>query len=195
MVKFGYPGEFNNVCHDRNEVVRLGTTEANRNYPGGEGSRSITTSDCIATANFPYEIWSGMLNLEQPAGGRNDGPLAANSAAWEVLDAVRYYDPAKSNKISYSSERLGVSFDSPDSPYKGLHRGQYLNSHRIYNAGGPEYWYTDVFGGNPRTAPFPGSIRQRVSSVDADLVNKIRFQPRVVQRIFDDGNATVHAPN
>jgi len=38
----------------------------------------------------------------------------------------------------------------------------------VRNAGGPRVWYTDPFGRQGRTTPFPGSIRQVVSSLNND---------------------------
>jgi hypothetical protein len=48
------------------------------------------------------------------------------------------------------------------------HRELQLNQTGVYNADGPTTWYTDPFGGNGRTTPFPGSIRQYIAAVDND---------------------------
>jgi hypothetical protein len=44
-----------------------------------------------------------------------------------------------------------------------------INANNISNEGGPEAWYTDAHGRNGRTDPFPGSIRQRIWSVNNDI--------------------------
>jgi hypothetical protein len=44
-----------------------------------------------------------------------------------------------------------------------------INANNISNADGPDVWYTDAYGRNGRTEPFPGSIRQYISSVDNNI--------------------------
>ena len=41
-----------------------------------------------------------------------------------------------------------------------------INGNRIDNEDGPEGWYTDAYGRNGQTSPFPGSIRQRIARMD-----------------------------
>ena len=50
-----------------------------------------------------------------------------------------------------------LAYDDPRSPFNGVRRQVDINSNRIQNADGPEVWYTDPFGKNGRTDPFPGS--------------------------------------
>jgi hypothetical protein len=41
-----------------------------------------------------------------------------------------------------------------------------INANQVSNANGPKDWYTDAFGKNGRTSPFPGSIHQRIARID-----------------------------
>jgi hypothetical protein len=63
----------------------------------------------------------------------------------------------------------------------------------VANADGPEVWYTDAFGRNGQTGPFPGSIRQRLSKMD----NKIGVDAGgpVIGNNRNYAGGGVHAPN
>jgi len=61
-----------------------------------------------------------------------------------------------------------LPYDDPQSPFNGVRRQVDINSNKVRNAGGPRVWYTDPFGRQGRTTPFPGSIRQVVSSLNND---------------------------
>jgi hypothetical protein len=91
-----------------------------------------------------------------------------------------------------------VTWDDPRSAFRGLHRGAYFTPAVLDNVGGPEVWHTDPFGGNGQTTPFPGSIRQWLTPARlnySDLIGGVPIDPRVVDRIHDDGGGRVHAPN
>lgn len=227
MVAFGAPGEFTKFCEeDRFTEIVLGTTDANKNWPGvrDQGQRNIITRDCVEKtvlvpsnqfSGFPYELWDGSFTIRTAAGK----PIATNFGGWEVLDAIRYYNPASPNRISYTTDwcyeiepngdraRGGdcqamtkngtlkdIKWDDPRSYYRGLKRGQYVNPHQIDNAGGSTIWYTDAFGNNGRTTPFPGSVKQFVTAGKAVLTG-LSTDPRIVLRNHNDGGRTVHAPN
>jgi hypothetical protein len=61
-----------------------------------------------------------------------------------------------------------VSYDSLQSVFNGCKREFYFNNTGIWNAGGPDYWYTDPFGRNGAITPFPGSVRQYLWPVNND---------------------------
>jgi hypothetical protein len=61
-----------------------------------------------------------------------------------------------------------LPYDDPRSPFNGVRRQVDINNNRVRNADGPRVWYTDPFGRQARTAPFPGSIRQVLSSINND---------------------------
>jgi hypothetical protein len=66
-------------------------------------------------------------------------------------------------------QTAGVTFDSPESRFNGAGHFVDINANNISNADGPEVWYTDAYGRNGQTSPFPGSIRQRFSEVDNNI--------------------------
>jgi hypothetical protein len=83
-----------------------------------------------------------------------------------------------------------------DSPGDGAHSGKceafptlgtrrlvYFNQTEIYNGGGPVVWYTDAFGANAATTPFPGSVRQIIAPVTNDRGFALAGQ------VFDGGTA------
>jgi hypothetical protein len=226
MIAFGAPGEFTKFCgSDRFQIISLGKTAANQNWPGvsGRGMRNITTRDCVEStmlvpagqfSSFPYEIWDGGLSIRTASGVE----IASNGGGWEVLDAIRYYNPSTTNKISYMADVCyevmgdrrarggtcdsmtnygnisGITWDDTRSGFKGIHRGQYVTAHTLNNRGGSGVWYTDAFGGNAQTTYFPGSIKQMISPVKATL-DGMNTDPRIIQRRFNTDVNTVHAPN
>jgi hypothetical protein len=63
-------------------------------------------------------------------------------------------------------QTLGVTFDDPRSEFNGAGHFVDINGNHLSNEDGPEVWYTDAYGQNGRTEPFPGSIRQRLAAMD-----------------------------
>ncbi len=211
MLPFGAPGEFTRFCAgDRFQIIKLGTNDDNSKWPGrtGDGMRNIMDRSCVESdvlvpegrfSNFPYEIWEGMLRI-RTADGK---VLATNGGAWEVLDALRYYNPNNSNRIGYSADLCyemlgnrrtrggacdvmtnfgkvaGIKWDDPRSEFRGVRRGQYILPHTLQNAGGPQYWYTDPLGNNASQTPFEGSIKQRIEPVNATTIGNFNSDPRI----------------
>ncbi len=87
---------------------------------------------------------------------------------------------------------LDIAWNDPRSPFDGADRDTDINSIRISNADGPEVWYTDPFGANGRTEPFPGSIKQWIARIDNDAVTP--SGPRIGRNYGGPGTG-VHAPN
>jgi hypothetical protein len=96
-----------------------------------------------------------------------------------------------------SGSLTDITWDDPRSAFRGLHRGHYFMPGILDNAGGPEIWYTDPFGRAGSREAFPGAIRQVISArrLDYSSLIGIALDPRVTDRIHDDGGGTVHAPN
>jgi hypothetical protein len=89
---------------------------------------------------------------------------------------------------------LALTFDDPRSAFNGAHRFVDINGNTITNAEGPEVWYSDPFGHNASTDPFPGSIRQFIARIDND--RGVNTQGPVIGRDRDYGEGTsVHPPN
>jgi len=88
-----------------------------------------------------------------------------------------------------------ITWDDPESGFRGLHRGMYFQPPVIENAGGPTVLYTDPFGGNGKAAPFSGSVKQMISAKNVNHNMLGQTDPRINDKEHDDGGGTVHAPN
>jgi hypothetical protein len=86
-----------------------------------------------------------------------------------------------------------LPYDDARSPFNGVRRQVDMNNNSVRNAGGPTEWYTDPFGRNARTTPFPGSIRQRLSSTSNDYGVGVNGPTFGGDR--DYGGKGVRAPN
>lgn len=143
--------------------------------------------------------------------------LASADPYFQVLYPSRFYDPtlpdgvARPMDICYTTlpdgrtargglcqqatgngAVQGIAHDDPRSPFNGVRRFVDINSNRVVNPDGPETWYTDPFGRNGRTEPFPGSIRQYIARTD----NSGRVgQGPVIGRNRNYGGPGVRAPN
>lgn len=77
--------------------------------------------------------------------------------------------------------------------FKNCLREVRLGHTSIRNAGGPTTWYTDPFGGNARTTPATGYIRQFVASVDT-VPSGVTLDVEALEANAADCSL-VHAPN
>ncbi len=161
----------------------------------------------------PYEIWQGDLRITT-AGGKM---IAEHGRQWDVLDPIRFVDPNSSTGFSYSAlqcnpggllykrtllcgalESKNQPWDSPQSGFKGLKRTTYFGRNRVSNSGGAQTWWTDPLGGNAVTTGFNSGLKQKISTVEADICKLsvcTTLNDRAIQRQFSDGGGTVHAPN
>lgn len=162
----------------------------------------------------PYEIWQGDFRVKTAAGKM----LAEHGRQWDVLDPIRFVDPNSATGFGYYSQECNgllqipgttqkrtlncdqgnVPWDSPKSNFRGLHRSTYFGRNRVSNAGGTEVWWTDPLGGNAVTTAFASGLKQKFSSVEADICRISvcsTMNDRAIQRRFNDGGRTVHAPN
>jgi len=116
-----------------------------------------------------------------------------------VLDAAWAVDPADNGVVNRQPWLTPAAvepydFRSPDAPFDGAQRDFFVRETTVANAGGPDRWYTDPWGRNGTTEPFPGAICQLISPTDNT------DQPALKRRLFgrdtdygqDNG---VHAPN
>ena len=92
-----------------------------------------------------------------------------------------------------------VAWDDPRAAFRGLHRGMYFQPPVIRNQRGAPVWSYRIRSGTaPSRKPFPGAIRQEVTTRHLDYSQLIAgrpIDPRVAQRVHDNGRGTVHAPN
>ncbi len=213
LTPIGDAGELVVSC-DRDRHISAGTANPAIS-PDGGGKRVIPTMACVEervlNAERPRfdgalrESWeiSGRIRAE---GGRT---LVSFNPYFQVMDPSRFFDPALTGKVGRpvdlcALEQLQdrdrcaplagqtVSWDSPQSPFKGVRRFVDVNSNNVRNADGPEVWWTDPLGQNARTTPFPGSIRQWIARHDnkgTDLRGAVMGKDR------DYDGEGVHAPN
>ncbi len=173
----------------------------------------------------PYEIWQGDLRITRADGKM----LAEHGRQWDVLDPIRFVDWSAPGNIGYNSMQCGeggllhkrtincehglpgdyqgnfqgnyrnMEWNSPQSNFRGLKRTTYFGRNRVSNQGGAEVWWTDPLGSNAVTTPFASGLKQRFSSVEADICaiggGCTTLNDRAIQRMFPDGGRTVHAPN
>lgn len=170
----------------------------------------------------PYELWEGDLRIQTASGDM----LAEHGRQWDVLDPIRFVDPLNPKGFSYNADNCAkgglfdkiqyiggcpnrtsnIPWNSPLSGFKGLKRTTYFGRNRVSNPGGAEVVWTDPLGGNAVTGQFPSGLKQKISSVEADIQKvQSRIQSlfgsnhflndRAIQRRFNDGSGSVHAPN
>jgi hypothetical protein len=84
-------------------------------------------------------------------------------------------------------------WDDAASPFAGTGRELFLGQTANANEGGSTAWYTDPYSANGQAAPFPGSVRQFVATVDTT------GDPPLQRRLSGGGTdlrePSVHAPN
>jgi hypothetical protein len=178
---------------------------------------NFTTLNPGMTYFNPYEIWEGDLSIKTPAGKE----LAQHGRQWDILDPVRYVDSSLPNGIGYNQDRCnqnlpysgncargtkGAAWNSPQAAFKGLVRTAYFGRNHLTNAGGSQIVWTDPLGGNAVPNEFGSGLKQYISTVNADI-QKVQsrvqqlygannfLNDRAIQRTFNNGGGTVHAPN
>lgn len=116
--------------------------------------------------------WEALPGLRQV--DRGYAPCAAATAGWTIPGEQR---PA---------------YDDPSTPFRGAEREMRFRGATVSNANGPDAWYTDPYGGNASTSPFPGAICQLVSDTDNSDLDDLQ------ERTFKSSDASgfgVHPPN
>jgi hypothetical protein len=206
LTAIGTPGEFVRSC-DHSVHITAGTPTP-ANSPAGGGFRAIPDRTCIEQF------------VLVPPGQHSD--YSALHVTWETSNSVRradghtlaFFNPyfqlpidvcyevtaagdqasgGACGESTNDGQVTGVTFDSPSSVFNGAGHFVDINANQLGNSDGPEVWYTDAFGRNGQTSPFPGSIRQRLSKTD----NKIGVDAGgpVIGGNRSYAGAGVHAPN
>lgn len=183
----------------------------------------VTHSFLVPSGQFSanaYEAWPVSLVLK-----KSNGSDIATSLALlqDVEDSARYYNPGHVDPISGLVDNVGhmqdlcyeviggnrarggpcdgmpagVSWDDPRAAFRGLSRGVYMKAGTFFNAAGPTTWYSDPFGENAQTTPFPGSVKQFVTkdTIDYAASQNAFVTGTVFNEVHDDGHGSVHAPN
>ncbi len=68
-----------------------------------------------------------------------------------------------------NGQMAGITYDDRRSEFNGAGHFVDINANQVSNSDGPRDWYTDAFGRNGRTSPFPGSIHQRIARMDTKV--------------------------
>jgi hypothetical protein len=155
--------------------------------------------------------------ISQSIRATNGRTLASFNPYFQVLFPSRFFDPTQAGLVGrpiqmcYGDAATGrqargdlcrestgngaiptMLYDDPRSNFNGVLRFVDINSNRISNEDGPEWWYTDPFGKNGSPDPFPGSVAQFIAKVD----NTARQgSGPVLGRDRNYGGPGVHAPN
>jgi hypothetical protein len=213
LAPIGNPGQILRQC--TRDFVRTGTPSP-ANQPQGNGNaRALPSSTCTSRLMVPVGRTSEMSLLKEDWAGIHFfvGPVG-------VLVIDPYFDVLNPARVHVSGTRLQrvvdlcrvrgrtmvrsaecdrvradttITWDSPRSPFTGATRQLVVNSLTIQNRGGPTAWYTNAYGTRLEYAPFPGSIRQYVSSTSIDHSRIVG--PAAVFRNWGGPGTGVHAPN
>jgi hypothetical protein len=181
------------ICVDRHMMVQ-GTNRSNFDaalHESWETSNSVRTADGHTLASFdpyfqvqlPSRFYDPgqpgivgrpieMCYITNPNGGRATGGECRESTGNGAIQGLKY--------------------DDPRSAFNGVERVVDINSNRISNADGPEFWYSDPWGKHASKTPFPGSIKQYIANVDN--TGRVGGGP-VLGRARNYGGPGVHAPN
>ncbi len=197
MTPIGKPGEFVSSCDRDKHIVVGAPVPANSPAGGGKRvipeqsciERLFESDGDRSNFGLIRESWEVSQSIRTEDGKR----LVRINPYYQVLDPSRFYDPALSDitgrpidacyEERANGERisgglcaestaegtiLDIAFDDPQSAFAGADRFVDVNSNDVNNADGPEFWYSDPFGRNARTTPFPGSIRQYIAAMSND---------------------------
>jgi hypothetical protein len=143
--------------------------------------------------------------------------VASFDPYFQVIFPSRFYDPTRTDNVgrpievcyevtavgtrargdecdhsTSSGTVTGLTYNDARSAFNGVLRFMDVNGNRIDNRDGPEVWYSDPFGRNASRTEFPGSIRQRIASIDN--TGRQGHGP-VIGRQRNHGGPGVHAPN
>jgi hypothetical protein len=164
----------------------------------------ITNSYIPFDTNDLHEFWFSDVTVSSAQLNFNIAPL------FYVLNPSRYFDASKPNKLArqvdlcyenirgqycdqvrQASQQAGgqrIAYDDVRSPFKGTLREFRPGTFSVRNTG-PTTVYTDVFGKQVSSTPFPGSIAQYFSGNHAPTLTYVRGATR------DYATSTVHSPN
>jgi hypothetical protein len=180
------------ICVDRYLLVPPGERS---NYHGAlheswETSNQIRTADNRTIAGFdPYfQAFFPSRFYDASQTGNVGRPM---SACYEEVNGRRARG-GECDEATGDGGLAALAFDDPRSLFNGVRRQVDINGNHLRNGTGPEVWYTDPFGKNARTEPFPGSIRQFIARVDNS--GRVVHGP-TIGRNRDYGGPGVHAPN
>ncbi len=162
-----------------------------------------------------HESWETSNEIRSADGKR----LAFFNPYFQVFRPSRFFDPqatglvgrpvalcalqlgdrrARGNECNglttlLDGQTVAIGYDNPLSGFNGVRRQIDVNDNVVSNEGGPTVWYSDAFGRNARPEPFPGSIRQVISSINNDY--GVGVNGPVIGGNRNYGGVGVRAPN
>jgi hypothetical protein len=222
LTPIGTPGEFKTSCDRRLVAAGVASPPNSPNGNGVRiiPDRACVEQFMLVPpgerSNFHsalHESWQTHTTIRRA----DNRQLASFDAYFQVFFPSRFYDASKPDfvgrpidvcvEVTPTGRRASgtectqstgggafgeLGFDDPRSLFNGVKRMVDINGNRITNSDGPETWYTDPFGRNGRTEPFPGSIRQFIARVDNS--GRVAKGPQI-GRHRDYGGPGIHAPN
>ncbi|MFS8131024.1 MAG: hypothetical protein ACMG57_03525 [Candidatus Dojkabacteria bacterium] len=166
-----------------------------------------------------YEAWPVVLSLTSSNG---NSLVSGVNLLFDVENAARFYDPGKPNNVGYfmdlcyeteaNGDKMrggscdgatdygntkGITWDNPKSPFNDTNRGNYFFPPTISNQTSSTTYYADPFGKDAGTTQKTGYIKQFISTGIVSYSKKFNsnIDPTVVNKTYDNGKGTVHAPN
>jgi hypothetical protein len=222
MSAIGTPGEFVSSCDGDNHIFVGPPVPANSPSGGGRRiipdrsciDQLFESGDDRSNFGLIRESWQ----VSQTIRTEDGRSLAHMNAYYQVIEPSRFYDatlPEFTGRpiddcyvVGPTGERinggpcaestaegtiLDILYSDTRSAFDGADRFVDINSNDVDNAQGPEIWYTDPFGKNARTEPFPGSIRQYIAAMSND--RGLGTSGPNIGRDRDYGGSGVHSPN
>jgi hypothetical protein len=222
MAAIGTPGEFVSACDSDNHISVGPPVPANSPSGGGRRvipdrsciQQLFELGDDRSNFGLIRENWQVSQSIRTADGRR----LAHTNAYFQVIEPSRFYDPDLADlvgrpidycyQVGPSGEHinggpcaestaegtvLDIMYYDPRSAFDGADRFVDVNANDVDNADGPEIWYTDPFGHNAQTEPFPGSIRQFIAAMSND--RGLGTSGPNIGRDRDYGGNGVHSPN
>ena len=180
-------------CVERHMLVSPGARSDFRSalHESWETSNSVRTVDGHTLASFdPYFQVDFPSRFYDPS--KPDVTGRPIEVCYEVTASGERAQGGECEESTQDGTITGITYSDPRSAFNGVARIMDVNGNRVSNEGGPNVWYTDPYGKNARTKPFPGSIRQWIASIDN--TGRPGHGP-VIGRHRDYGATGTHAPN
>jgi len=181
-------------CILRHLLVPAGTNSNDHSalHESWETHSSIKRADGHTLASFdPYfQVFLPSRFFDPAVGNLTGRPIAA---CYEVEPNG---DRARGGACQQSTSGgtvLGLPFDDARSRFNGVRRQVDINSNRINNLEGPNFWYTDPYGRNASTTAFPGSVRQWIARINNERAFNFHGPAIGADRVY--GAPATHAPN
>ncbi len=217
LTAIGDPGQFIKACVHDVDVVEVVGAATPANSPNGNGKRRIPDAACVRSGQVDEEWNTSSQIRTAPAVRSPRGAVLAHfNPYFNVFAPSRAYDPTITGLVlrpmdaCYSGGIIaaspagracraatargtitGITWDDLRSPFNGANRRVAIN--RLVVPGSETMvWYTDPFGQNGKTTPFPGSIRQVLRGTTSGLVASAYKMGKIVVELAAPG---VHAPN